>query len=48
MEVLFPKVKGFTIDGEWTTPRMAATYDRWISHQVMMQCHLLSGSVIKR
>lgn len=35
MEVLFPKVKGFTIDGEWTTPRMAAAYDRWMTHQVM-------------
>lgn len=34
MEVIFPKVKGFTLDGEWTTPRMAATYDRWMSHQV--------------
>ena len=34
MEVLFVKVKGFTIDGDWTSPKMAATYDRWISQQV--------------
>ncbi|KAK9787128.1 hypothetical protein WJX73_004056 [Symbiochloris irregularis] len=33
MEVIFPKVKGFHLDGEWTTPRMAATYDRWMTHQ---------------
>ena len=34
MEVLFVKIKGFTIDGDWTSPKMAATYDRWISQQV--------------
>ena len=34
MEVLFVKVKGFTIDGDWTSPKMAATYDRWATHQV--------------
>ena len=34
LEVLFVKVKGFTIDGDWTSPKMAATYDRWATHQV--------------
>lgn len=34
MEVLFVKVKDFQREGEWTTTRMAITYDRWIATQV--------------
>ena len=42
------KVKGFTLVGDWTSPKMAATYDRWVTHQVWAVplaciCMLLSG-----
>ena len=36
LEVVFVKVKDFTLDIDWTSPLMAATYDRWLSFQVIL------------
>lgn len=34
LEVLFIKVKSFTLDGEWAAPKQAVQYARWMDAEV--------------
>ena len=35
MEVVFVKVKGFMLDGDWAMAQTAATYARWVDSKVI-------------
>ena len=39
MEVIFIKVKGFTVDARWTAQHTAVTYDSWLGKKVCVNCH---------
>ena len=39
MEVVFIKVKGFTVDARWTAQQTAVTYDSWLGKKVRLECH---------
>jgi hypothetical protein len=34
LEVMFVKVKGFQVQGQWASAHLAATYQRWLESNV--------------